>query len=83
MFQFQTGSIKSARRQHIERVKIRFQFQTGSIKSMMDAEKLRDRFDKFQFQTGSIKRFDCSINFVQRLFSFNSKLVRLKVYATI
>ena len=58
--------------------KATFQFQTGSIKSTAASNSYQMSIS-FQFQTGSIKRIRKGIQRMIPLFSFNSKLVRLKV----
>ena len=55
---------------------ITFQFQTGSIKSTAEIAAMLDA-DPFQFQTGAIK--SPQMKHKLEKYSFNSKLVRLKV----
>ena len=78
MFRFQTGSIKRSVVSIDNKDMHTFRFQTGSIKSAMFQQKKDLPILGFRFQTGSIKSH-LIFSDAQRLISFDSKLVRLKV----
>ena len=79
MFQFHTGSIKSQSTTVTPMKEIVFQFHTGSIKSQSTTVTPMKEI-VFQFHTGSIKSPNRVARTVGVICSFNSILVRLKVF---
>ena len=79
-FQFQTGAIRSSRLQVEGFSNPVFQFQTGSIRrTLLRWKHIAIRL--FQFQTGAIRSEVDTHGYHISYVGFNSKLVRLEVYA--
>ena len=79
MFQFQSGTVKSAIRGRLPRRFPEFQFQSGTVKSVTVYETLPPGM-LFQFQSGTVKSLLIMLHLCKMCACFNSNLVRLKAF---